>query len=209
MAIENWTKLSIFFFHFCLQNCKMLKIINFHFHFLNLEIKICWRRIFHFLNLFSQRKIQNYIKYDIFKFCLRIEKSKPVVCHYPWVRRVIRKCQFLSGKATCTSRRQKGAPKLNELGKFCDSYGNLSMAEKWSVLHPYESLIRELVEEKDFTRSEVGEYMYDNYSLERECSARNVREFCCSRNIHQFDSRRISQSEINDQINLLACGWSV
>ena len=83
MAIENWTKLSIVFFHFCIQNCKMLKIANFHFSFLNLEIKICEKRLFHFSNLLSKRKIQNYIKYDIFKFCLKVEKSKLVICHYP------------------------------------------------------------------------------------------------------------------------------
>ena len=63
------------------------------------------------------------------------------------------------------------------------------------------------MEEKDFTRSEVGEYLSDNYSLEREYSAGNVRAFCCSRNIHRFDSRRISQSpETNDENDLLACG---
>ena len=72
-----------------------------------------------------------------------------------------------------------------------------------AALEPYESLIRELIEEKNFTHQDVRNDLACNFLLERGCSARNVRAFCTSRNIHRFDNTRMSQPEIDDKVKQL------
>ena len=71
---------------------------------------------------------------------------------------------------------------------------------KTSVLDPYGSLIRELVE-RDVTLREVGKYrLTDNVGIERGCSERNLQDFYCARNIHHFGRGRMSQLEIDNTV---------
>ena len=77
-----------------------------------------------------------------------------------------------------------------------------SMA-KTSVLDPYGSLIRELVERDNFTLREVGKYLTDNVGIEQGCSERNLQDFCCARNIHHFGRGRMSQLEIDNTVREL------
>ena len=74
---------------------------------------------------------------------------------------------------------------------------------KTSVLDPYGSLIRELVERDNFTLREVGKYLTDNVGIERGCSERNLQDFCCARNIHHFGRGRMSQLEIDNTVREL------
>ena len=111
------------------KNQKKLKI-DFIFEIEN------WKWPFFFFSF--EIKNWKWPKFPFFNFQFQIENRltlKYTHCHCPWVRRVIRKCQFLNRVVRC---------KTSQLEQFCDSHGKLqlsSMAEKSSVLHLYESLI--------------------------------------------------------------------
>jgi len=68
-----------------------------------------------------------------------------------------------------------------------------------SVLDPFEDIIKELIEEKNFTHKEIESYLQVQ-GLKRGTSAKNIALFCANRNIHRHDYGVLSAEAIQTAI---------
>lgn len=61
-----------------------------------------------------------------------------------------------------------------------------------------EDVIREKIEEKRWTHSQLSEFLLSNYPLARGVSVRSIRRFCTLRNIHK--TSRPSTNDLNQAV---------